>query len=279
MTWAISGTQVFSGPRPPPPLLPSNTRLTCGPLRRSCAPARPCPAACEQEWEQTLKAVQDPNEFAWKRQVRHYWDKEGQRVVVWIGDVPHVYGTELLPQTPRPILTPDTTKAFFSLAQAMHSRRRLGLVVGTSESSAAATIADFASVLGRWIVPVEVRAVRDGVGRAVPRVWGGGGTSHSRSRRSTGPHAHTNEATRPGLMAARSPRWPDALCERRPGWAEPCRSGQEPSGWCWAVPQPRPICQWLGKGPRTAAKVQQTGLHPPQYGVLGKWKGRVAPQA
>eukprot|EP01012_Entosiphon_sulcatum_P017223 TRINITY_DN2201_c0_g1_i4.p1 TRINITY_DN2201_c0_g1~~TRINITY_DN2201_c0_g1_i4.p1 ORF type:complete len:3572 (-),score=436.55 TRINITY_DN2201_c0_g1_i4:37-10752(-) len=99
-----------------------------------------------QTWQLELKHLRDPTDFSWQQQIRYYWRKQEEKCVIQVGDITNEYGSEFLPQRNRPILAPDSVKAFVVLSQALSTLTRLGAVSGNPE-----IISELGYLLGRWV--------------------------------------------------------------------------------------------------------------------------------
>lgn len=96
----------------------------------------------------------DVSAFEWVSQLRFYWDKKTNDVIIKQTNTKHQYGYEYLGNSRRLVITPLTERCYITLTTALHMFRG-GNLHGLSYTGKTETIKDLGKHLARYVIVVD----------------------------------------------------------------------------------------------------------------------------
>lgn len=96
----------------------------------------------------------DVSAFEWISQMRFYWDKKTDDLVIKQTNTKHGYGYEYLGNSGRLVITPLTDKCYITLTTALHMCRG-GHLKGTTYTGKTETVKDLGKHLAQFVIVVN----------------------------------------------------------------------------------------------------------------------------
>lgn len=96
----------------------------------------------------------DVSAFEWISQLRFYWDKKLNDVIIKQTNTKHLYGYEYLGNSRRLVITPLTDRCYITLTTAIHMFRG-GNIKGSVCTGKTETIKDLGKHLAQYVIVVN----------------------------------------------------------------------------------------------------------------------------
>jgi len=96
----------------------------------------------------------DASAFEWLSQLRFYWDKKSNDIVIKQTNTKLLYGYEYLGNSGRLVITPLTDRCYLALTMAMHMHRG-GNLRGSTNVGKTETIKDLGKHLAQYVIVVN----------------------------------------------------------------------------------------------------------------------------
>lgn len=92
--------------------------------------------------------------FEWISQLRFYWDKKSNDIIIKHTNTKHLYGYEYLGNSRRLVITPLTDRCYITLTTAIHMFRG-GNIKGSVYTGKTETIKDLGKHLAQYVIVVN----------------------------------------------------------------------------------------------------------------------------